>query len=383
MSAFNKALISIRAAAVVGLFAACLPACAQERGKTGGDIVIGQSLPVTGPLFEVAQAVQSGAKAQFERINRAGGINGRAIRLVTLDDRGDPAVHGENVKQLVREMGAVAVINCVGDASCRVGAAQAEQMGVPLIGALSGSRDLRQSAQRQVFNIRAGYDRESAALAHQLAVQGVQRVALVGDEPDSEALATMAQALRARNIASTRLSLPDATDSSLQSLQAQVQAGRFDAAVVQLSQHTMNRMESGKWNQRIEWPLLVMSFATPALTQTALAVQARIFGFSNVVPNPDRAALPLVRAFQEDMEQYGTAWGSSFEGLEAYVNAGACAAGIRAVKAGVNPQTLSAAMRALGSYSMGGFALQFAEGRPSASDWVDVGVLTRDRIFVR
>ena len=53
-------------------------------------VVIGQSLPLTGTGSPVANRVQAGARAHVERVNAAGGISGRPIELVTLDDAGDP-----------------------------------------------------------------------------------------------------------------------------------------------------------------------------------------------------------------------------------------------------------------------------------------------------
>lgn len=64
------------------------PARAQD-GVSKASIVLGQSLALTGPGSLMAVPFHQGAKMYFDRINAAGGIHGRTIRLVTLDDRGN------------------------------------------------------------------------------------------------------------------------------------------------------------------------------------------------------------------------------------------------------------------------------------------------------
>jgi len=60
----------------------CSQAIAQE-------IVIGQSAPLTGASADIGRDIRDGAQAVFERVNAAGGIRGRRIALVSLDDAND------------------------------------------------------------------------------------------------------------------------------------------------------------------------------------------------------------------------------------------------------------------------------------------------------
>ena len=51
---------------------------------------IGRSLALNGPFTPYGEAKRDGRDAYIEKINRAGGVNGRAIALTTLDDAYDP-----------------------------------------------------------------------------------------------------------------------------------------------------------------------------------------------------------------------------------------------------------------------------------------------------
>ena len=49
-------------------------------------LVLGQSLPLSGPAFPISNRVQAGAKAWVDRVNANGGIGGRRLELLSLDD---------------------------------------------------------------------------------------------------------------------------------------------------------------------------------------------------------------------------------------------------------------------------------------------------------
>src|SRR5688572_5827073 len=84
--------------AVLGL--AGVAAQAQE-GVSKTSIVLGQSVALTGPGSTLAVPFHQGAKLYFDRVNAAGGINGRKIDLVTLDDRGNAQTTAANTKKLL------------------------------------------------------------------------------------------------------------------------------------------------------------------------------------------------------------------------------------------------------------------------------------------
>src|SRR5262245_47503185 len=59
---------------------------AQAAPATPGDIVLGQSAVISGPLGVPIKALNAGAQLAFDAAHAAGGIHGRRVRLVTLDD---------------------------------------------------------------------------------------------------------------------------------------------------------------------------------------------------------------------------------------------------------------------------------------------------------
>ena len=89
---------------VVAAFAA-LPFAA----GASGTIVVGQSAPLTGSNAEIGKDIRDGALAYFKKVNDAGGINGKQIQLVSIDDKNDRKTAGANAVKLVNEQNAVAL----------------------------------------------------------------------------------------------------------------------------------------------------------------------------------------------------------------------------------------------------------------------------------
>jgi branched-chain amino acid transport system substrate-binding protein len=85
-------------------------------GVTATEIKIGQSMPYSGPASAFG-AIGKAETAYFKMINDQGGINGRKITFVSLDDSYVPAKAVENTRKLVEGEGVAVVFNSVGTAN--------------------------------------------------------------------------------------------------------------------------------------------------------------------------------------------------------------------------------------------------------------------------
>ena len=101
---------------VAVLTALASPALAQKAydpGASDSEIRIGQTMPYSGPV-SVAGAVGRAEQAFFAALNAAGGINGRKLTLVSLDDGYVPAKAVEQVRRLVEDEKVLFVFGSVG-----------------------------------------------------------------------------------------------------------------------------------------------------------------------------------------------------------------------------------------------------------------------------
>ena len=66
--------------------------------SASAEIIVGQSAPLTGGNADLGNDIRIGALAYFKKVSDAGGVNGNKISLVTLDDKNDTKLSGDNTK---------------------------------------------------------------------------------------------------------------------------------------------------------------------------------------------------------------------------------------------------------------------------------------------
>jgi ABC-type branched-subunit amino acid transport system substrate-binding protein len=146
------------------------------RGVKPDEIVLGMAASFTGSNKERGRAMRAGWEAALAAANAAGGVNGRKLRLVAVDDAYDPQKTGPAMKQLVEGEQVFAVVGNVGTATAAVAIPYCAEQKVVFFGALSGGDGLRKSPpDRLVFNYRASLAEEAAAAVRWLT--DVRRVA--------------------------------------------------------------------------------------------------------------------------------------------------------------------------------------------------------------
>ena len=82
-------------------------------GVTDDEIKLGGSYPFSGPA-SAYKNIAAGAKAYFSFVNDRGGVDGRKIKFITLDDAYEPARAVQNARRLVEEEKVFALFNTLG-----------------------------------------------------------------------------------------------------------------------------------------------------------------------------------------------------------------------------------------------------------------------------
>jgi branched-chain amino acid transport system substrate-binding protein len=87
-----------------------------DPGITDDSIKLGGSYPFSGPA-SAYRSIEQGAQAYFGFVNSKGGVDGRKIDFVTLDDAYEPAKAVQNARRLVQEEQVFALFNTLGTAN--------------------------------------------------------------------------------------------------------------------------------------------------------------------------------------------------------------------------------------------------------------------------
>ncbi len=132
-------------------------------------IVVGMSTALSGPSEALGTRMRSGVEAYFGVANREGGVGGRPLHLVALDDAYEPERCSENVRKLIDQNQVFAILGNVGTPTAAVTVPIVSEKKVPLFGAFTGAGLLRKTPpDRYVVNYRASYAQEIAEMVRGL-----------------------------------------------------------------------------------------------------------------------------------------------------------------------------------------------------------------------
>lgn len=127
---------SLRLVLLAGLIA--LAACT----KKSDEIVVGEYGSLTGNDATFGISTNKGVRMAFDEVNEKGGIKGKKIKLVTLDDQGKTEEAAQVVTQLITQKNVVAVLGEVASSRSKAAAPVAQKYGVPMISPSSTNPDV-------------------------------------------------------------------------------------------------------------------------------------------------------------------------------------------------------------------------------------------------
>jgi len=143
------------------------PVCgfAEEAPSQEKKILLGMSTALNGPAAVLGQNMRNGVLVGFERANRAGGIHGRMLKLVALDDGYEPVRTAPNMRRLIEQEQVLAVIGNVGTPTAIAAIPIANENKTLFFAPFTGAGILRKTPpDRYVINYRASYAEETAAM---------------------------------------------------------------------------------------------------------------------------------------------------------------------------------------------------------------------------
>ena len=362
------------------LFAALLIAqTARGQGVTADTILIGQSAALSGPAEQLGKEMKAGAEAYFDAVNQSGGINGRKIKLLSLDDGYEPEKAAANTMKLITEDKILALFGYVGTPTSNAALPIFTEAKVPFVGAFTGAQSLREPFNRYIFNVRASYFDETEAIVQHLVQSGAKRIAVFyqNDAYGKAGLAGVERAMKKRNLAITSTATVERNTVDVAKA-VQLMSKDNPTAIVMISAYKscaafIKAMQAANafpqfWN---------VSFVGAKALSKELGEDGRGVHISQVVPFPSDVT-PIVREYQK---RIGDADKYSFTSLEGYIAAKVLVEGLR--RAGKNPtrESLVDGLAGMGKVDLGGFTVNYTPTNHNGSSFVDLTIISRGGKF--
>jgi len=385
----------MRAMAAVGLAlllsALVLEARADDTAPSGSEIVLGMSTALSGPAAELGENMRAGVLAALEEANRAGGVGGKSLRLVSLDDQYEPAQTVPNMRALIDEHEVVAIVGNVGTPTAVAGIPIANEAKTPFFGAFTGAGVLRKTPpDRYVINYRASYAEETATMVDALIEQAglaINEIAFFTQRDaygDAGFVGGIA-ALRRHGLASEhevahgryeRNTL--AVENGLAEI---LQADPMPRAVIMVGAYgPCARFIELTRELAPDMLFLNVSFVGAAPLAAALGEKGEGVIVTQVVPHFD-ARLPIVGEYLGALAALNSSALPTFGSLEGYVATRILLTALRSIDGPVSREAVIDALESLGSFDPGlGVVLHLGPDDHQASHNVWPTVLRAGRI---
>jgi ABC-type branched-subunit amino acid transport system substrate-binding protein len=344
-----------------------------------------QSTALTGPLGDLGQALLQGAQACFGAVNAQGGVHGRKIDLVVLDDGYDAKRALANLDTFLADRTTFALFNCFGTPIVTAMMPRVLETGLPFFAPYTGALVARPQA-RNVFNIRASYPDEAEQLVRHLATIGIKRIGIVyqnnsfGKEVyDAARIAMEKHKLQSGGgVATVENSGDDAAAAATKMVQANP-----EAVLVGLAGKPTTDFVKSIRSQRRGMPLYALSVMGSAATLRALGDDGVGMAISQVVPLPTSVVVPVVRQFQQAWKATGTSLDLSHLALEGYINARVFVEALSRAGRNLSRERFIDSMWNIKRHDLGGYEVNFTEPGKNASRFVELTMVGREGRFIR
>ncbi|MCW7542048.1 ABC transporter substrate-binding protein [Aquabacterium sp. A7-Y] len=345
------------------------------------DLVLGQSIPLSGPLEPAGRAIRSGIEAYLKRVNAAGGVAGRQVTLKTLDDGYEVERHVANVRQLLEEDHVEALVLSAGTSQVEAAYPLIQKSGKPLVGTISGSSTLRSADKRLIFHVRAGYADEVKQMLAQMDIVGQATVFAVwqNDGLGKDAFGALQQHAAAHHVKVVGQAPVHPTSMDAAAVSSKIRQAKPDAVALLCITPCAAAMVSklaaeGGWRGA----MYALSVVNGEGLAKVAGESSRGVIITQVMPNPQQPNSPFVRQYQQDLRAHTGKSEYSYFSLEGYVNAMVAVEGLRGAQAG-GGRSVAAALAALNSREFeGGVMVSAGDQRPPRPRRVDLSLINGD-----
>ena len=337
-----------------------------EDGITRSVVTLGQSVALSGPAATLGLPFAQGARLYFDRVNAAGGINGRKVDLLTLDDAGTPAQAVLNTQKFLGQP-VFSLFGYYGSPQVTAVNPLLKDTDMLLVGSMAGADELRGSLYPNVYSIRPGYAEEAAVVTRHAETLGMRKLAIFHAK-DPESLAALDSAQRTMSSLGANLLLVAALENTDKVLTVKAES------VLVISEPKGAAVAIRALRAKgYKGPIYGFSNTGESLLADQLGAAGAGVVVARVTPKPDNAKSTLVRELQLDATAAKLGKSNVYM-LEGYIAAWVYTEALR--KAGKEPTRakLQKALDTMQELNLGGFRVHF-DGDRVGSKLVELSMI--------
>jgi ABC-type branched-subunit amino acid transport system substrate-binding protein len=364
----SRRLVDRFCAALLGALFAC------SNPLSANEIVIGQTLDLSGAT-NLPKDFSSGLRAYFDAVNARGGVRGRKLSFVQLDDGGQPTAAASNVERLLRENRVQVLIGPTATVTLQAIAESPawKVSSVALLGAPTGLPDAL-SAESRLVHVRANVRDEARAIVDfAQKTLGLKDFILVrgeGAEAESGARAIIEE-LRARGLAPK-------LDARIGALRLPPTSAGAGGEAVIVTGDAISVSEALRAHRELRSRAYLFGLSTVDHRTLVELLGPRSTGvvLAQVLPSADKAVHPFQREHRAQMKTYRDE-PPSMHSLEGYLVARLLVSALERVEGEPTPARILAALRSLPTLAIGPMTVSLRDAG-SATRFVNLMVVSRN-----
>lgn len=323
----------------------------------------------------------AGAQVYLDRINARGGVKGRPVKLVTLDDGFSADKAAVNAKKLIDESGVVALFGSRGTDPSEAVLKVAESTQVPLIAPITGADSVR--ASRYAYPVRASYRAELEEILQHMAFVPTKVALLVQNDKFGNPLAAFIESRVAAGYKNITLvgkvpferkttSLSKETEQILKTSANAVIAlcnpSSCEAFLREIAEQTRGGVKMR--------PMVYQTSISDMYAQFEKIGAAQIEGnpYSQILPDPHRGISVLGKEYIAAMTQAKVP--TNYRTYEGYVSAKVLVEGLRRAKS-IKSADIKDALDNLGALDLGGLTVRYSPDNHQGSGYVELVTIDR------
>src|SRR5258706_1042560 len=339
------------------------------------EIVVGQSAPLSGSNADFGNDIRAGAMAYFRKVNEAGGVAGQKIKLVTLDDKNDAKLAGENTKKLLSDDSVVALFGYASSTLSMPAMPFVTEKHVPFFAPFTGADVIRKQSE-YVFTIRVSYTEEIDKLVGFWGGLGATRITVLhyDDAVGKQNYDSVAAALKKYGKVPTSVAIKRNAELEDAAVDKIIEADPQMVVVTTLAAPAAKLVTSLKARNK---PFQVTSLSFVGVSQLAklLGPDAAGITVALTVPAPRNLQVPIVKECAEAWTAAGNVGPISVTALEACVAAKILVDGMKRAGKDITRDNLQKELASLGKVDVGGLEVAFKPGFHHGGKFVDIAVI--------
>ena len=357
---------------------------AAETGVDADTVILGQSAALSGPAQELGSEMRLGAQIYFNLVNQAGGVFGRQIKLVSLDDGYEPDRAVANTRKLINEDKVFALFGYVGTPTSNAALPVFTEARVPFFGAFTGAESLRNPFNRYIFNVRASYFEETEKIVEQLTNLGVKNIAVLyqDDAYGKAGLAGMERAMAKRSMKIAALGTVERNTVKVDAAVAALVPKSPDVIVMISAYKSIAAFVKTAKKAGYVGQFHNVSFVGSRALADELGADGYGVAISQVMPFPFTQSSLVVREYQLALKKSGSSL-PSFTSLEGFIAAKVFVEGLKRTGKDLTREKFINALETLNYFDVGGFNVNFSPKSHNGSSFVELTMIGRNKTFVK